>query len=385
MSGQPVLVTLDGSELSEGALPFAIAMAKGLSCSLLLVNVWEGGEEALIHRGVPIDGGEDLFERGKRHYTEYLAGVAKRVEGEGVEVETSLLIGDPVEQVLREVGQHDPRMLVLSTHGRSGLGRWWYGSVASRLVREAPVPTLVVGPQALEAKAGGAVKRILVPLDGSELGERALPEATDLAKTLGASVVLAEVMRWATQTYAFAGSEVNAAMIDEELRKAAEGYLTGVAKRLEPELKVQTEVLRGPPADALTDLVAREGIDLIVMTSHARSGVARAVLGSVADRMTRAKAPVLLVRPEGVTKTVAPAKGYYCHNCGRRSPYIEVTPDDWCLRCGQHLRACGNCVYYTGLACQLQRPEEHDAYPGRLCPYFQFRETEAPAKASGKA
>jgi nucleotide-binding universal stress UspA family protein len=352
-------------------------MAKAFDSGVVLLNVWEGGEEALVHRGVPIDGGEDLFERGKRHYEEYLAGVAKRVEGEGIQVETHLGIGGAVEVIQREIGQRDPRMLVLATHGRSGLGRWWYGSVASRLVREAPVPTLVVGPTALEAKTGGAVQRILVPLDGSELGERALPMAIEMAKALGASVLLAEVMRWAAQTYALGGAEVNVAMIDEELKKAAESYLDGVAKRLDPQLKVTTEVLRGAPADCLIDLVAREHVDLIVMSSHTRGGVARAVLGSVADRMTRSNAPVLLVRPEGVSAQAVPRKGYYCHNCGRASPYSVVTPDDWCLRCGQHLRACGNCVYYTGLACQLQRPEEHDTYPGRLCPYFQFRETES--------
>lgn len=353
-------------------------MAKALGSGVVLLNVWEGGEEALIHRGTPINGGEDLFDRGKRHYTEYLANVAKRVEEEGIEVETHLGIGDAVEMIQREIGQRDPRLLVLSTHGRSGLGRWWYGSAASRLVREVPVPTLVVGPNALERKADGAVRRILVPLDGSELGERALPMAIEMAKALGASVLLAEVMRWAAQTYAFGGADVNAAMIDEELNKAAESYLDGVAKGLDADLNVATEVLRGAPADCLIDLVAREHVDLVVMSSHTRSGVARAVLGSVADRMTRSNAPVLLVRPEGVPAQAVPRRGYYCHNCGRASPYSLVAPDDWCLRCRQHLRACGNCVYYTRLACQLKRAEEHDTYPGRLCPYFQFRETEPP-------
>ncbi len=71
--------------------------------------------------------------------------------------------------------------------------------------------------------------------------------------------------------------------------------------------------------------------------------------------------------------------GRYCHNCGRASPDVEVTPEDRCLRCGQHLRACANCVQYDGVACLLQRPEVHDTYPGRDCPEFQFRESQPQA------
>jgi len=116
------------------------------------------------------------------------------------------------------------------------------------------------------------------------------------------------------------------------------------------------------------------------MTSHARAGLARAVLGSVADRMLQGHAPVLLVRPEGATAVVRAARGRYCHNCGRASPYVQVLPEERCVRCGQHLHACANCVYHDGIACLLQRPESHDALPGRNCPYFQFRESESSAE-----
>ncbi|MDZ4277647.1 MAG: hypothetical protein U1B78_00755, partial [Dehalococcoidia bacterium] len=73
------------------------------------------------------------------------------------------------------------------------------------------------------------------------------------------------------------------------------------------------------------------------------------------------------------------------HACGRAAPYVQVLPEDRCPRCGQHLHACGNCVYFDGVGCLLQRPEIHDPYPGRDCPQFQFREAAAPAASGPKA
>jgi nucleotide-binding universal stress UspA family protein len=236
----------------------------------------------------------------------------------------------------------------------------------------------VVGPKVLEAESRAVlIRRILVPLDGSPLGEAALRPAGQLAQMVGARLVLAEAVRWETQAYMHGGPAFDVSRINEELAQAAATYLDRARQQV-PGASVDARVLRGPPADTLIEFAAAERIDLVIMTSHTRSGLARALLGSVADRMLQGSAPVLLVRPEGVTAVAEKARGRYCHNCGRASPYVQVLPDERCIRCGVHLRACGNCVYYDGLACMLQRPEAHDPYPGRNCPYFQFRETEAP-------
>ena len=87
---------------------------------------------------------------------------------------------------------------------------------------------------------------------------------------------------------------------------------------------------------------------------------------------------VLLVRPEGAVKVTHVARGRYCHNCGRASPYVQILREDRCLRCRQFLHACGNCVYFDGTSCLLERPEAHGVHPGHNCAYFQFRETKAP-------
>lgn len=384
MSEPLIVVPLDGSDLSEGALPYAVALAKATGARLLLITVWEGTEQTL-NIDMP-DLAEDLLKRGEEHYGRYLAGVSKKVEAEHVEVEAQVLIGNPAEEILRLLEQREPRLLAMASHGRSGLGRWWYGSVASKLVRRVPVPTLIVGPKVLEdGPATITIRRILVPLDSSDLAETALQPARELAEALGADLMLAQVLHWVSQAFTFGVPDVDVARIDDELTKAAQQYLARVKEGLRTQRLVETRVLRGMPADALIDLVSAEKTDLVVMASHTRGGLARAALGSAADRMLQGKAPVLLIRPEGVTAVVRASRGRYCHTCARAVRMAEVTEENRCLGCGQHLHICANCVYYDGIACLLQRSEVHDTYPGLNCPEFQFRETPAPIPGAGKS
>jgi nucleotide-binding universal stress UspA family protein len=372
MSEPVIVVTLDGSELSESALPHAVAMAKLMESSLFLTTVWEGNERELISTLPAV--AEDLTQQREQVSQDYLDKLAQRVVAEGVEVETAVLIGEPGDEVLRLLDEREPRMLVLATHGRSGVSRWLFGSVAHELIREAPVATLVVGPK---AKAPAKpIARILVPLDSSPLSESALDPAVELAARLGARVTLAEVIQVATQAVAFGVPPVYVPGIEEAMLDAAKAYLSAIDKRLGNKVPVDAVVLRGSPADALVTYIEQEQFDLVVMASHSRSGLARTFLGSVAGRMLEGAAPVLLVRPERVTQIVRARRGRYCHACGRAVAYVEVMAEDRCTRCDQHLRACANCVYSDGLACLLQRSEVHEPYPGQHCPAFQFRETE---------
>lgn len=296
MRDQLIVVPLDGSELSEGVLPYATAIAKATSSRLLLVTVWEGAEAALSQTFPTL--AEDVFRQGEAHYEAYLKQIVDRETRAGVTIDAEVLTGDPAERLLGLIAERGADLLALATHGRSGLGRWVYGSVAGKLIREADVPTLAVGPNVLEAKAQTAtITRILLPLDGSELSELALQPAGELAAALGAEIVLTQVLRWATQAFAFGVPDVDVARVDEQLAEAAHAYLAARREALGAKASVRTIVLRGTPAEAIIDLVESERIDLIVMASHTRAGLARAVLGSVADRVIQGKAPVLLFRP----------------------------------------------------------------------------------------
>jgi nucleotide-binding universal stress UspA family protein len=293
----PILVPLDGSELAEGALAYAIAVAKALHERIVLVTAWEGTEADL---GATFPSmAVEIEQKASTYYGEYLDGIRKRVAAAGVLAEPRVVSGDAAEQILVAARETGARMIALSTHGRSGIGRWFYGSVASRLLRESLVPVLAAGPHALErAKAGEiAIKHIMVPLDGSELGEAALPVARSLAKAMGAKVTLVRAVSWALQSYPYALPDAYIPQVDDELQKGAEVYL----RKQEAAMSgtdVDAFVVRGPIASALLDVAEKQAVDLIIMTTHARGGLARAALGSTADRMLQAIAPVLLVRPE---------------------------------------------------------------------------------------
>jgi nucleotide-binding universal stress UspA family protein len=237
----------------------------------------------------------------------YLDKIAKRVESQSVRVEVNLRSGRPAQEILEAIEQVRPRLLVMSTHGRSGITRWYYGSVASRIAHEAPVATLLIGPKVPQDARAGVVRRVLVPLDGSPLAEAALPFANEIAKSSGAEVLLVQVVWWANQTFML---DVPAGTIDQihgQLVESAKSALARAAKQLSLDRPVKTEVLRGPPAQTLIDFVANEAIDLVVMASHCRAGVSRAALGSLADRMLQSVAPVLLVRPTVTDGKAVPA------------------------------------------------------------------------------
>jgi nucleotide-binding universal stress UspA family protein len=149
------------------------------------------------------------------------------------------------------------------------------------------------------------VKTILVPLDGSVLAEAALTPAIDLAREHAAKLVLLR----ATEAHGAGLGDPTEAQVAAVRR--AEEYLAGVRARVPGDTLagVDTSVWYGPPAEAIVEAARFRGADLIVMSSHGRSGLGRLVLGSVAETVLRASTvPILLIRP-GQAPVQAPASG----------------------------------------------------------------------------
>jgi nucleotide-binding universal stress UspA family protein len=208
------------------------------------------------------------------------------------------VLAGPPAPVIIDAGR-DFDLIAMATHGRSGIGRWVYGSVADKVLHGASVPVLLV--RARPAATAGAVppRRILLPLDGSELAEQALPLALALAERAGAELILAQSIASAAMALANPyGYGVGAAELLEHVQAGAQAYLEDVGQRLaDGRLTVRTEVRLEPAAEAILDVASEKQADLIVMSTHGRSGVGRWVLGSVADRVLRGTTvPVLLVR-----------------------------------------------------------------------------------------
>src|SRR6266540_169598 len=181
-----LLVPLDGSELATRALPYAAALARMTRGRVLLVHV---GLVTTLHEGerhTAIAASSDV--------RSLLADAAEWLRTQGVEGQATVVDGDVPPNLLRVARERGADLIVMSTHGRSGLGRVLYGSVADRVVHEAVLPVLLVPAAAEVAWPDEGRLRILLPLDGSDTAERALGPLGELAGATGAELVLLRVV-----------------------------------------------------------------------------------------------------------------------------------------------------------------------------------------------
>jgi nucleotide-binding universal stress UspA family protein len=282
----PILVPLDGSELAERALPVAQRLAGALRRPLLLLRVIAITNWAYLPPGAvfPPQTYERLLQDADRAAEQYLREVAARAGGAGSAIHARTLRGDPAGAIIDTAREWPGTLIVIATHGRTGLARFAMGSVADRVVTYSRVPTLLVHPFG-DAAAQARLERALVPLDGSETAERALPMVEQLAGDPLRQVTLVQV-------------------VDPERRagetEQARQYLDAARQRLEGRLAgrtcaVATTLLYGRVDEQITEYAAREA-DLIIMGTHGRSGIDRWAYGSVASKVLRsAKMPLLLV------------------------------------------------------------------------------------------
>jgi nucleotide-binding universal stress UspA family protein len=291
-----ILVPLDGSQLAEQALPYAERLAEATSARVVLSRVLP---LAVLERPEA-----DLESADQARA--YLQGVADRLTSKGRVVEATTPWADPASEILEQVGSTHADLVVMATHGRSGPGRWLYGSVADEILRRAPVPVILVPPHVAAPWPTDRAPCILVPLDGSRHAEAALGPAEELAAKLGSEIVLLQVVVFPPYSLYGDGSAYLAAFDPDVQLKEAREYLDALAKRLTVS-RVRVVVELGQPAFTIAEIAQREKVDLIAMATHGRSGLARLVLGSVATgTLQRASVPLMLVRPAALPASVAP-------------------------------------------------------------------------------
>jgi nucleotide-binding universal stress UspA family protein len=300
---QRMLLPLDGSELAEVALFYTKGVAGRLGIEVILLHVAGKGEaESLpLHRAY-ID---QTSERLKRE----MAEVQGKTGGQPVMVKGEVAVGYPAEEILRYAGEKEVDLILMTTHGRSGVRRWVMGSVADKVLRSAAVPVLLIraGMPKDAAYETWSSPKMLVPLDGSELAELVLPHVEALASSQGgegAEVVLVGICEplvmppvTTPETSVNWGTAADDYMARS--KKSTEGYLSKVQRGLtDAGLKVSLEVLEGDPATEIIDYASKRQVNLIVMATHGRSGIGRWAYGSVAQTVLHGgSSPILLVRP----------------------------------------------------------------------------------------
>lgn len=285
-----ILVPLDGSELAARAVPFATAMATRAGWSLLLlraVDAFRGQKNA----AEPAE---------KQAAQKALDAVAASLEAVGVRTVTRVVEGHAQAQILEAAADEDVRPIVMSTHGRGGVGRFIYGSVADAVLRHTPVPVLIVPPHGREGWSTDEPIKILVPLDGSRLAASVLGPAAELADVLGGSLLLltlVESSRYMSYSEGYMFSQPDER---DEALVAARAQLEEVAAGLRTTTRhVETRALFGTPYFDIAAIARDVGAGAIAIATHGRGGLGRAVLGSVATAtLQRSEVPLLIVRPD---------------------------------------------------------------------------------------
>ena len=294
-----ILVPLDGSTLSQQSLAL-VQTLMNKTTEVHLVQV------VPQHRGyLPM---EIEMEYGwskqiefivARHAQEELEAFAKRLGDSnalGMVPTVHVPIGDPADTIIDMAREVKADLIVMTTHGHGAIKRVLFGSVADRVVRYSPVPVLVMRPGGpLEDDAPASIQRIVVPLDGSPLAERALPVVTTMATQLGVPVLLVRAIHLDFVVPRVDGTFLIPQESIDCIQRFAQDYLSAIRDHLVQEgIVVSIAAEWGTPFEIIDELSAND--DLIVMTSHGRGGVGRWLLGSVAEKLVRsAKAPVLLV------------------------------------------------------------------------------------------
>jgi nucleotide-binding universal stress UspA family protein len=301
-----LLVPLDGSEFSEGALPLARTLAAELGSELHLVHVARPAPDTAFR--TPQDD-MDWSARVREGAESYLADVSERMSQAGAAVRTAVLEGSVVDALDQYMTGHRISLVVMTTHGAGGIRRWWLGSVADRLLRAGGASVLLVRPwddTQDRAATEPRFRHLLVPLDGSETAEAALPVAVELSRAFESRLTLQQVVPTPvelTSIYGVPGVRMEGDAHRERVERAR-SYLAGLAPGVEklsgtsPGLSVVEE---REAAEGVIEGAKKAGADLIVLASHGRGGLARFTLGSVADKIVRGTVlPVLVIRPPAV-------------------------------------------------------------------------------------
>jgi len=300
-----VLVPLDGSIFAEHALPLAASIARHAGAALRLVRVVPPLADYFFWAPLPSDPLEhQLREIHRQEARDYLDDVVHRLHDVGA----GPIVCDVLEEeegisesICADVVKTGSDLVVLTSHGRGAIRRFWLGSIADKLVRTLSVPVLLARPKEpaapLDLRREATLKHILLALDGTAEAERILAPALAIGKAMNADYTLVRAIR--PGGYSISLPNTIAQKIDERQGRIAADYLETAAGRLRAEgAVVRSHVsFADQPATAILEEAASASADLIALETHGRGGLSRFVLGSVTDKVVRGSLlPVLLCR-----------------------------------------------------------------------------------------
>ena len=316
-----LIVPLDGSELAERALPYAIRLAQASHARLVLMQAVHAPPTASMEGANWEHEQLDTIAEART----YLTRIAESLSAQVDSVSTAVLYGRPIDKILEAIAAFQADGVVMTTHGRTGLDHLLHGSVTEELLARSHLPVFVVYARPGQAAAipfSPERARLLVPQNASEFDAAALQAGVEMLGPEGEIVLETVVAPPEHVAMDETGRHVLAYLDQQEETRlqAAREYLAAVAEPLRNSLtpiSIKIDVRLGEPASGIVLGALDKQADLIVMATHGRTGLHRAVVGSVAGTVLRtASTPVVLVRPnvasppdEGASEQVAEELG----------------------------------------------------------------------------
>jgi nucleotide-binding universal stress UspA family protein len=292
-----ILLPMDRSPLAECVLRHVVAVARAFESQVTLVHVLESPDQASWRRAI-----DPLTWRIRKGEAEsYLGDLVLRLEKAGVPAEKQVLEGPAAERIIEFSRKNDVPLIMLSSHGQSGLSGWNVSSVVEKVIMRAHTSIMIVRayqPASTDV-ADLRYRRLLVPLDGSQRAESILPAVATVARAHEASTLLAHVVRRPEMPRRMPPTDEDvelASRIVERNREEASQYLDQLCSQLSAEAQARI-LINDHVAAPLHELVQEEKIDLVLLTAHGYSALTRWPYGSVVSSfITYGTTPVLIVQ-----------------------------------------------------------------------------------------
>jgi nucleotide-binding universal stress UspA family protein len=288
-----ILVPTDGSEEAEAAARHGLTLATAFDSQLHLLSVVDDRpyRNALADLDSRIEDQRERFEQQAIEATERLEEL---VTDSAIPCHTAVEHGTPHEAVQSYVTDHGIDLVSMGTHGRTGLDRLLLGSVTERVVRTSDVPVLTTRH---EPDDRSSYDRILIPTDGSALATAAIDHGIAIAERFDATIHALSVVDISFLAGAYDTGPGIPNLLDS-IEMGCERAVAAVEDECEHrDVDIVTTVAEATPYRAIGEYVDDEGIDLVTMGTHGRTGLERYLTGSVTERTVRTSdVPVLTVR-----------------------------------------------------------------------------------------
>jgi nucleotide-binding universal stress UspA family protein len=295
-----MVVLLDGSKLAEVVFTYAQELSARLNINLELLHVCDPREEDQLpmHQAYM----DHMAEVLQKNIAGICSKIGSKTSVQKIKTQGKVVVGYPPEEILKYTEENNIDLIMLSTHGRSGISIWDLGNVTHKVIHASKVPIWMVPSELREEILCDTLpkKTIVIPLDGSKLSEAVIPHAINIAKQRGVETELV-LIHVEDPNLNFAD-----VLPRNDLKRRLsfsldkKKYLDETVKRIEKEgIKARGELLKGYRAQAIINFVKNNPAQLIAMTTHGHAALTSMIFGSVTENILHLvkKTPIFLVKP----------------------------------------------------------------------------------------